>query len=93
MTPSEGNAEDGNEEDTWIEIPIDQQEADDKAMANMAMEELIDGMASFMQASSGWLCYLIGLISTYSNFYKFICVKMMLRIGLDPMNTKPKLIS
>ena len=52
VIPSEGNVEDGNEESTWIEIPVDQQEADDEAEADMAMEELIDGMASVMQASS-----------------------------------------
>ena len=52
VIPSEGNVEDGNEESTWIEIPVDQQEADDEAEADMAMEELIDGMASLMQASS-----------------------------------------
>ena len=33
------------------EIPADQQEADDEAEADIAMEELIQGMASVMQAS------------------------------------------
>jgi hypothetical protein len=47
-----GDVENGNEEDTWSEIPADQQEADDEAEADMAMEELIQGMASVMQASS-----------------------------------------
>jgi len=43
-----GDAENGNEDD---EIPADQQEADDEAEANMAMEEVIQGIASVMQAS------------------------------------------
>jgi len=43
-----GDAENGNEDD---EITADQQEADDEAEANMAMEEVIQGMASVMQAS------------------------------------------
>ena len=47
-----GDVENGNEENTWSEIPADQQEADDEAEADMAMEELIQGMASVMQASS-----------------------------------------
>jgi hypothetical protein len=44
-----GDAESGNKDE---EIPADQQEADDEAEANMAMEELIQGMVSIMQASS-----------------------------------------
>jgi hypothetical protein len=44
-----GDAESGNEDE---EIPADQQEADDEAEADMAMEELIQGMVSVMQASS-----------------------------------------
>jgi hypothetical protein len=48
VTASEGDVENG---DTWVEIPPDQQEADDEAEADMAMEELIRGMASVMQAS------------------------------------------
>jgi hypothetical protein len=48
----EGYAEDGEGEEAWIDIPADQQEADDEAEANLAVEELISGMASVMQASS-----------------------------------------
>ena len=39
---------DADEDD---EFPADQQEADDEAEAHIAMEELIQGMASIMQAS------------------------------------------
>ena len=45
-----GDVENGNEEDTWSEIPADQWEADDEAEADIAMEELIQGMTSVMQA-------------------------------------------
>jgi len=39
---------DADEDD---EIPADQQEADDEAEAEITMEELMQGMASVMQAS------------------------------------------
>jgi hypothetical protein len=51
-TPSEGYAEDDEEANVEVDIPADQQEADDEAEADLAMEELIRGMASVMQASS-----------------------------------------
>jgi hypothetical protein len=51
MTPLDGGCAEGGEE-VWVDIPIDQQEADDEAEADLAMEELIHSMASVMQASS-----------------------------------------
>jgi hypothetical protein len=47
----EDYAEDNGEANMRVEIPADQQEADDEAEADLAMEELIHGMASVMQAS------------------------------------------
>jgi hypothetical protein len=44
--------EDDLNENTEIEIPTDQQEADDEMKADMAMEELIHTMTSVMQVSS-----------------------------------------
>jgi hypothetical protein len=44
--------EDDLNEDTEIEIPTDQQEADDEVEADMAMEELIHAMTSVVQVSS-----------------------------------------
>jgi hypothetical protein len=51
MTPLDGGCAEGGEE-VWVDIPINQQEADDEAEADLAMEELIHSMASVMQASS-----------------------------------------
>ena len=45
-------AEDNGAANMWVEIPANQQEADDEAEADLAMEELIHGIASVMQASS-----------------------------------------
>ena len=53
--PSESMMEDhadDEEANAWVDIPADQQEADDEAEADLAMEELIHGMASVMQAST-----------------------------------------
>jgi len=47
----EDYAEDNGEANVWVEIPANQQEVDDEAEADLAMEELIHGMASVMQAS------------------------------------------
>ena len=44
--------QDGDGEDAWTDIPANQQEADDEVEADLAMEELIHGIASVMQASS-----------------------------------------
>jgi hypothetical protein len=52
-TPLEdADTEDGDGEDAWGDIPADQQEADDEVEADLALEELIHGIASVMQASS-----------------------------------------
>jgi hypothetical protein len=51
-TPEEQYVADGEVDDTQTGIPADQQEADDEAEADLAMEELIHGMTSVMQASS-----------------------------------------
>jgi len=48
---TEGYAE-NEEANTRVDVPADQQEADDEAEADLAVEELIHGMASVMQASS-----------------------------------------
>jgi hypothetical protein len=48
----DADTEDGDGEDAWGDIPADQQEADDEVEADLAMEELIHGIASVMQASS-----------------------------------------
>ena len=51
-TPLEdADTEDGDGEDAWADISANQQEADDEVEADLAMEELIHGIASVMQAS------------------------------------------
>jgi hypothetical protein len=49
--PTTEDAEDDEEANAWVDIPADQQEADDEAEADLAIEELIHSMASVMQAS------------------------------------------
>ena len=60
-------AEDNGAANMWVEIPANQQEADDEAEADLAMEELIHGIASVMQASSDWFCILLSQFSIVMN--------------------------
>jgi hypothetical protein len=63
----EDYAEENGEANVQVEIPADQQEADDEAEADLAMEELIHGMASVMQASSNWFSILLSQFSIVMN--------------------------